>query len=93
MSYLLFLRNNWRFVGFGFVLSLSSSFGQTFYIALSGADIRAEFGLTHGGFGSWFAVATIASAASLVWLGRVIDRIDLRLYTAMVCCGLVTAML
>jgi len=93
MSYLLFLRNNWRFVGFGFVMSMSSSFGQTFYIALSGADIRAEFGLTHGGFGSWFAVATIASAATLVWLGRVIDRVDLRLYTAMACCGLITAML
>lgn len=93
MSYLLFLRNNWRFVGFGFVMSLSSSFGQTFYIALSGADIRAEFGLTHGGFGSWFAVATIASAATLVWLGRVIDRVDLRLYTAMACCGLIAAML
>jgi len=93
MSYLLFLRNNWRFVGFGFVMSMSSSFGQTFYIALSGADIRAEYGLTHGGFGSWFAVATIASAATLVWLGRVIDRVDLRLYTAMACCGLITAML
>ena len=93
MSYLLFLRNNWRFVGFGFVMSLSSSFGQTFYIALSGADIRAEFGLTHGGFGSWFAVATIASAATLVWLGRVIDRVDLRVYTAMACCGLIAAML
>lgn len=93
MSYLLFLRNNWRFVGFGFVMSLSSSFGQTFYIALSGADIRAEFGLTHGGFGSWFAVATIASAATLVWLGRVIDRVDLRLYTALACCGLISAML
>lgn len=92
MSYLLFLRNNWRFVGFGFVMSLSSSFGQTFYIALSGADIRAEFGLSHGGFGSWFAVATIASAATLIWLGRVIDRVDLRLYTAVTCCGLITAM-
>ena len=93
MSYLLFLRDHWRFVGFGFVLSLSSSFGQTFYIALSGADIRAEFGLTHGGFGTWFAVATIASAATLVWLGRVIDRVDLRLYTAAACCGLVISML
>jgi MFS family permease len=93
MRYLLFLRDNWRFVGFGFVMSLSSSFGQTFYIALSGADIRAEFGLTHGGFGSWFAVATIASAATLVWLGRVIDRVDLRLYTAGACCGLIAAML
>ena len=93
MNYLRFLRDNWRFVGFGFIMSLSSSFGQTFYIALSGADIRAEFGLTHGGFGSWFAVATIASAASLIWLGRVIDRVDLRWYTLAVCGGMVVAML
>lgn len=93
MNYLRFLRDNWRFVGFGFVTSLSSSFGQTFYIALSGADIRAEFGLTHGGFGTWFALATIASAATLVWLGRLIDRVDLRIYTAAVSVGLLTAML
>ena len=93
MNYLRFLRDNWRFVGFGFIMSLSSSFGQTFYIALSGADIRAEFGLSHGEFGSWFAVATIASAASLIWLGRVIDRIDLRWYTLAACAGLIVAML
>ena len=93
MNYLRFLRDNWRFVGFGFLMSLSSSFGQTFYIALSGADIRAEFGLTHGGFGSWFAVATIGSAVTLVWLGRVIDRVDLRVYTAAACAGMIAAML
>ncbi len=92
MSYLLFLRDHWRFIGFGFLMSLASSFGQTFYIALSGADIRAEYGLTHGGFGSWFAAATIASAATLVWLGRAIDRVDLRLYTAAACCGLIASM-
>ncbi|MCZ6847091.1 MAG: MFS transporter [Alphaproteobacteria bacterium] len=93
MSYLWFLRDNWRFVGFGFIMSASSSFGQTFYIALSGADIRAEFGLTHGGFGSWFAVATIVSAATLVWLGRMIDRVDLRWYTVAACSGLILSML
>jgi MFS family permease len=93
MSYLWFLRDNWRFVGFGFIMSASSSFGQTFYIALSGADIRAEFGLTHGGFGTWFAVATIASAATLVWLGRMIDRVDLRWYTVAACSGLILSML
>ena len=93
MNYLWFLRDNWRFVGFGFLMSLSSSFGQTFYIALSGADIRAEFGLTHGGFGSWFAVATIASAATLIWLGRVIDRVDLRWYTLGACGGMIASML
>ena len=93
MSYLRFLKKNWRFVGFGFTLSFSASFGQTFYIALSGASIRSEFGLSHGGFGSWFALATIASAVTIIWLGRVIDRVDLRWYTLAVCVGLVLSML
>jgi len=93
MSYLRFLKKNWRFVGFGFTMSFSASFGQTFYIALSGANIRSEFGLSHGGFGSWFALATIASAMTIIWLGRVIDRVDLRWYTLAVCIGLVLSML
>ncbi|NKB49890.1 MAG: MFS transporter [Alphaproteobacteria bacterium] len=93
MNYLRFLRDNWRFVGFGFVMSLSSSFGQTFFIALSGGRIRAEFGLSNGEFGDWFAIATIASAATLIWLGRLIDRVDLRWYTAAVCGGILVAML
>ena len=41
MSYLVFLRENWRFVGFGAFLNRLSAFGQTFYVALYGADIRA----------------------------------------------------
>ena len=47
MNYFRFMNENWRFVGFGFFMALSSSFGQTFYIALSGAEIRLEFGMTH----------------------------------------------
>ena len=81
MQYLLFLRSNWRFVSFGVFLTMLSSFGQTFYVALYGADIRAEFDLSNGGFGAAFSLASIAAAAALVWIGKYIDRVDLRLYT------------
>jgi len=81
MQYLVFLRNHWRFVSFGVFLSMLSSFGQTFYVALYGADIRAEFGLSNGRFGAVFSVASIVAAGALVWLGKYIDRIDVRLYT------------
>ena len=87
------MNENWRFVGFGFFMSLSSSFGQTFYIALSGAEIRLEFGLTHGEFGFWFGVATIGSALSLIWLGKLIDYMDLRLYSLATCVGMILSML
>ena len=54
MIYLTFLRSNFRFIGFGFLLTMLSSYGQTFYVALYGTEIRAEFGLGHGSFGAVF---------------------------------------
>ena len=91
IGYFTFLRENLRFLAFGFVLTLSSSFGQTYYIALFSADIRGDFGLSHGDFGLLYSLATLASGLSLVWVGRLIDRVDLRLYTALVCAGLVAS--
>lgn len=80
MDYLRFIGRNWRLLGFGFVMSLGSSFGQTFFISLSSADIRAEFDLSHGEFGAVFTIATLSSGVCLVWAGRLIDRLDLRLF-------------
>jgi MFS family permease len=92
MGYLRFIVQGWRLLGFGFVMSFGSSFGQTFYISLSGADLRAEFGLSHGGFGTAFTVATLASGVALIWAGRLIDRLDLRFFTFGVVGGLIGAM-
>jgi len=91
MSYLPFIRANKRFLAFGFLTAAFSSFGQTFFIGLFGADLRAAFDLSHGGFGSIYSLATVASAATMVWVGRLIDRFDLRGFTTMVCGGLVAA--
>ncbi len=68
-----------------------SSFGHTYFIGLFGAEIRAEFGLTHGSFGSIYSLATLGSGVAVIWLGRKIDDVDLRLYTALVCAGLMAA--
>ncbi len=91
MEYFTFVRENRRFLAFGLVLAWISSFGQTYFIALFSADIRAAFGLSHGGFGSIYSIATLASGLCLIWLGRQIDHVDLRLYSALVCAGLIAA--
>lgn len=93
MSYLSFIGANARLLGFGFALAAYSSFGQTFYISLFGAEIRDAFTLSHGGFGTVYSVATFTSAACLVWLGRWIDEIDLRVWTTLLCTGLAAACL
>lgn len=71
---LLFIRDNLRWLAAGFLLTLFSSFGQTFFIGLSGNELRARFDLTEGQFGLLYMVATLASALTLPWLGRTIDR-------------------
>ena len=83
-----FLRAHGRLIGFGFFMYFCSSVGQTFFIALFGGELRAAFDLTHGAFGTIYAVATFASAATLVWAGRLIDRLPLAVYAAAVLAGL-----
>jgi MFS family permease len=67
------VRTNARWLSGGFLLMLFSSFGQTFFIGLSGSDLRATFHLSSGGFGGLYMLATLASALTLPWLGRTLD--------------------
>lgn len=90
-NYLTFVLENRRFLAYGLLFTLTSSFGHTFFIGLFGAEIRAEFALSHGDFGSLYSLATLSSGVAVIWLGRKVDDIDLRYYTGAVCAGLVAA--
>ena len=91
LRYLPFILANPRFLAFGFLIAAFSSFGQTFFIGLFGAELRDGFGLSHGEFGTTYSIATVVSALTMVWLGRLIDRLDLRVFTVMVCLVMVAA--
>ena len=78
MKFLLFLRDNARWLAGGFLLTFFSSFGQTFFISLSAGNIREEYGLSHGGFGTLYMVATLGSALTLPYLGQIVDRYSVR---------------
>ena len=69
-----FLRDNFRWISGGFLLTVFSSFGQTFFIGLSGEELRAKFDLTDGEFGGLYMIATIGSALTLPFLGRTLDH-------------------
>ncbi|AKI00258.1 sugar phosphate permease [Hoeflea sp. IMCC20628] len=73
---LTFLRDNARWVAGGFLLTFFSSFGQTYFISLSAGEIRSEYGLSHGEFGTLYMLATLASAATLPQVGKIVDRIS-----------------
>ncbi|WP_375285007.1 hypothetical protein, partial [Sphingobium yanoikuyae] len=62
---LTFLRANFRWLACGFLLTLFSSFGQTFFIGLSGSEIRRTFHLSGGAFGGLYMLATLGSGRHL----------------------------
>ncbi|WP_108813310.1 MFS transporter [Loktanella sp. Alg231-35] len=77
-GYLRFIRANLPFLGAGFLLSFLSSFGQTFFIAIFGGEIREAYGLSNGDWGLIYMVGTGASAAVMVVAGGLADRFRVR---------------
>ncbi len=88
-----FIRSNARWLAGGFLLSFFSSFGQTYFISLSAGEIRAEYGLTNGQWGGLYMMATLASAVTLLWVGRSVDAWRAGLVGAASLCGLAIACL
>lgn len=79
-----FYRENARWLLAGLILTLCSSFGQTFFISLFAAEIKAVYGLSDGAWGAIYAAATLTSAAVLVQAGGLADTMRLRRLSLMV---------
>jgi len=88
-----FFKSQWQFLLFGFLLAFFSSPGQTFFISLFSGVIREELNLSHGDFGTIYAMGTIASAVTLIPLGRLVDTIKLRVIALAIIIGLAVAAL
>jgi MFS family permease len=83
-SYRQFVAANLRFLGFGFVMLLASSVGQTYFIGIFGPSVRAEFGLSHTSWSAVYMGGTLMSALVLPWTGQIIDRVNLQRYATFV---------
>ena len=84
-DYLHLLRTYPRYLIFGMLHMFYSSPGQTFAVAIFVPSLTAAFGLSAGGFGLLYSTATLASALVLPFLGPMVDRHNLRIYS--VCVG------
>lgn len=88
-----FLRENAAWLAAGYLLTLTSSYGQTFFISLFAGEIRATFGLSNGQWGGLYTVATTASALVMVWSGVLTDRYRVRALGRYILIGLALACL
>lgn len=82
------LRRSMALIVFGAFMCLISSVGQTYFISLFGGEMRAAFGLSHGEFGLVYMIGTIASGATLILFGRIVDVLSLNGSTFIVLAGL-----
>ncbi|MGV1800929.1 MFS transporter [Agrobacterium vitis] len=95
-NYWEFFSRNWQHLTFGAMLLAISSFGQTYFISISGAHFRDAFRLSDGGLGTVYAIGTFLSALTLTWAGRLIDYTTVRAFSWAVAvllacaCGLVS---
>ncbi len=72
-------------IGFGFIMALYSSIGQTFFVGVFGPQIQSEFRLSHTAWSTIYMIGTLASAAVMPWTGNLIDRYRLPGYALAVC--------
>ena len=82
------IRQEWRLLLFGFLMTFWSSPGQTFFISLFSGEIRAELNLSDGEFGGIYSMATLLSAIVMIWSGTLIDRVDLKKFAIVTVLGL-----
>jgi len=88
-----FDKNTVRFLAFGLVTAMLSSFGQTYFLGVYKPAISTEFGLNNSEFGFFYLIVTLGSAIGLNRLGHLIDRVALPKYMSRLILLLVLACL
>ena len=83
-----FFTRNRREVGFGFILTFLSSFGQTFLISIYVPEILKTFAISNGLFGSIYAIATVVASVIMLSIGHTIDHKPVKKVTALTLVGL-----
>ena len=73
-----FILQNSRWLTAGALLTLISSFGQTYFISIFAGEIRAAFDLSHGDWGAIYGFGTFASAIVMIWSGGLTDVMRVR---------------
>ena len=88
-----FLLSDPKLLLYGFSILFFASYGQTFFISLFNTEIRLFYGLSDGEFGLVYAIATLSSSFILISFAKLIDHLDLRLYSLIITFGFLLACL
>lgn len=93
MAYFQFIRANRLFLLAGFLLTFTSSYGQTYFISLFAGHVKGAFSLSDGQWGGIYTIGTTISAVTMIWAGVLTDRFRVRALALGVMIALATACL
>ena len=88
MSGISFFRQNANWLAAGILMTLASSFGQTYFISIFADKIRNEFNLSHGEWGVTYTLGTGISAILMIWAGVLADKYRARVIVSAAFLGL-----
>ncbi|MFW5706329.1 MAG: MFS transporter [Bacteroidota bacterium] len=91
MNYYRFFLHNRKILIFAILLTFYSGFGQTFLLSLYIPEIISEFGISQSVFSSIYAIATLCSGFTIIFAGKLIDRMPLMKFTLLVVAGIIAA--
>ena len=91
MSEISFLRKNANWLAAGILMTLASSFGQTYFISIFADKVRDEFSLSHGEWGGIYTLGTGISAIVMIWAGVLADQFRARVIATAAFLGLASS--
>ncbi|MDB1124822.1 MFS transporter [Vibrio algarum] len=90
-SYLNFIRLQWPLLSFGFLTVFIGNVGQSFFLSWFGADIQKDLVLSATDYGMIYALATLCSSMTIMFVGGLVDKWDIRPFVTVVAVLLVVA--
>lgn len=91
MTYIRLIRSYTRFLTYAIAHSFYAGIGQTIVISFFIPYFQKDFGMGSASFGLFYSLATWTAALLLPVVGRQIDRMNLRRYSALVGLTLISA--
>lgn len=92
-GYVTVFQSYWPMLIFGLMTVFFGNFGQSFFISWYGTAIQEQLGLSAATYGSAYSAATLVSGLTILVVGGLIDRIELRWFITAAALGLTVAAL
>jgi MFS family permease len=82
---------NWKILLFAILFTFFSGFGQTFLLSLYIPSFLKEFSISHTLYSTIYAIATLTSGITIIFAGKIIDRVPLKAFAVAVIVGIAAA--